>query len=77
MRGEAWGSGAGREPPSPGAQPPAELPARFHEAFSRNGKAVGAELADAPRQMCALSPGCLLRARRHCILFASTGVLEQ
>lgn len=76
MRGEAWGSGAGREPRSPGAQPPAERPAAFM-AFSRNGKAVGAERADAPQRPCAPSPGCLRRARRHCILFASTGVLEQ
>lgn len=46
-------------------------------AFSRNGKGVGAKPADAPRRMCALSPGCLRQARRHCILLASTGVLEQ
>lgn len=46
-------------------------------AFSRNGKGVGSKPADAPRRMCALSPGCLRQARRHCILLASTGVLEQ
>ena len=31
--GEAWGSGAGREPRPPGAQPPAERPARFYGIF--------------------------------------------
>ena len=46
-------------------------------AFSRNGKGVEAETVDALRRLCALSPGCLRRARRHCILLASTGVLEQ
>lgn len=54
---------------------PSALPALM--AFSRNGKGVGAEQADARLRPCALSPGCLRRARRHCILLASTGVLEQ
>lgn len=31
--GEAWGSGAGREPRPPGAQPPVERPARFYGIF--------------------------------------------
>lgn len=55
--------------------PPSALPAFM--AFSRNGKGVGAEPADARLRMCALPPGCLRLARRHCILLGSLGVLEQ
>lgn len=57
------------------SRPPSALPAFM--AFSRNGKGVGAEPVDAQRRLCALSPGCLRRERRHCILLASTGILEQ
>lgn len=52
MRGagrEAWGSDAGREPGRPArSRPSSALPAFM--AFSRNGKGVGAEPADAARR---------------------------
>lgn len=70
---EAWG-------PRRAASPEGERPLPAHGrlmAFSRNGKGVGGERAEDAAAGRALPPACLRRARRHCILLASPGVLEQ
>lgn len=79
LRGErARGAGGGLGPRRT-ASPEGGRPLPAHGrlmAFSRNGKGGGSRAEDAAAGR-ALPPACLRRARRHCILLASPGVLEQ
>lgn len=79
MRGERARGAAGGLGPRRTASPEGGRPLPAHGrlmAFSRNGKGGGSRAEDAAAGR-ALPPACLRRARRHCILLASPGVLEQ